>query len=279
LSKEPFHAEIHALQGSWFEYKQAITCSIRQADEKTILKIESAPTYRKRVGDVYLQEQNIKKLYGELQFRLNAAGKPKLNRIIQPGEVLVQRLYPMEYQNADFVCSITNSRALLSRNMLVFAEINPKTIREMTIGTEKNKRGFPLIFMGALFAGLFGIMALSLFFSWLFILFSIPIIIIGNILIVVGILISKDYFVLIETTGDSFKLYAKKRLLITLIQLLGDMKTGAAPTITTPPLGFASTSEEPPPPHAVFPLEKFCPFCGMKNAPESAFCKECGAAI
>ncbi len=278
-SEEPFHAEVHALQGSWFEYKQEVTCTINQEGEKTTLKIQSAPRYRKQAFDAYIHKQNIEKLYGELQFRLNTPGKPKLNRVIQSGEVLVQRLYPIEYQNVDFVCSITNSRALLSRDLLVFAEIKPKRIRKMTLGKEKNKRGHPLIYMGAIFAGLFTIMLIPFYISALSILISLPFIILSNILIVVGILISYDRFALIETTNTAFKLYAKGNILTRLIQLLGGMKTGAVPSITTPSLDFASSSEELSLPNAATPLEKFCPFCGMKNAPDSAFCEACGAAI
>ncbi len=288
LSSTPFSTEIRAIHGlKWYVNKQLIVCSIYLQEHRTILKIESAALYN-QYFDAYLHEENIRKLYGELRFRLESAEKPKIDEVLYPDEKIFHQFHPVEYQDIQFDSLITNSRLLLSRNKLVFAEINPKTIQNITLEKEWSRKSITsiqLLLVGITFITIFGIMSLIFLLTkmpavFYFLEISIPIMIfVGLIPIIVGIAIGYDSYLLIQA-DESIKLFSKKAILRTINTLLNEMASGKIRAIDSHPVTFQKEAEEPI--KSISQREKItkaCPLCGAKNPSNMDFCEKCGAAI
>jgi hypothetical protein len=288
LSSTPFSTEIRAIQGlKWYVNKQLIVCSIYLQEHRTILKIESAALYNQSF-DAYLHEENIRKLYGELRFRLESAEKPKIDEVLYPDEKIFHQFHPVEYQDIQFESFITNSRLLLSRNKLVFAEINPKRIQDITLEKEWSRKSITsiqLLLIGIIFITIFGIMSLIFLITkmpavFYFLEISIPIMIfVGLIPIIVGIAIGYDSYLLIQA-DESIKLFSKKAILRTINTILSEMATGKIRAIDAPPLILQKEEEKSLKSIDRTPeIMKTCPLCGAKNPGNIDFCEKCGAAI
>ena len=83
-SANPFTAEVKAIHGrKWYIGQEDIHCSIFIREGKTLLKITSTKRYGGRGSRVTaIHEENIKRLYGELQFKLGSVENPHLE--VQP---------------------------------------------------------------------------------------------------------------------------------------------------------------------------------------------------
>ncbi len=201
-----------------------VTCSIYQEGRKTILKIQSTSTIAPSAFDFITHEENIKKLYGELRFRLDSKGKPKLKEVLRSEETILKKLFPIEYQDVQFFGYITNSRLLISRNKLVFVEIAPLQVKNISLNKERNKKGGPYFYGGGILTTLFTILLLPfLFIPYVRVIMlgiCVPFILLGVILIIAGVKSSYDLALLIQTTTDSFKLSAQKKYLLEIENVL-----------------------------------------------------------
>lgn len=282
VSTLPFSAELEAIQVLFPAARpQFISCSISSQEGSTILKIESYAI--QQAFDAYIHEGNIKKLFGELRFRLESEGKPKLDEALHPDEMIINRFHQVEYEDVQFDSYITNSRLLLIRNNLVFLDIDTKWIHNLALQRMWNRKSIPLLMVGFIFLTIFGIMSLVLSVTGIsanFLTYSIPIIIfLGFVPIIIGSA-SSNFYLLINYKDGPIQLYSKKAILRAINTLLNKIKTGKTSAINLP-LATPQREEQKSIEYlsAIRETMKICPYCGTKNPSETDFCEKCGAAI
>jgi hypothetical protein len=107
---------------------------------------------------------------------------------------------------------------------LVFAEIAPSHVRNISLNKERNKKGGPYFYGGGILTTLFTILLLPfLFIPYVRVIvlgLSVPFILLGVILIIAGVKNSYGLALFIQTTTDSFKLSAQKKYLLEIENVL-----------------------------------------------------------
>ena len=286
ISEIPFRAEVKA-ETIWFSTTGGsyITCYVFLEGVNTMLTITSSiPGSSMR----RINARNIKRLYGELHFRLEASDKPTLDEVLKPSEEIIEKIHPIEHEGIELSSLITNSRILLCRERIIVREIIPSKINNINLERERSKLWIYLAYSGLAFAIPLSIITIMFFiinpytgpfyFPLTFLGVSLPFILIGAGLTVLGFVLSYQYYLVIQESGESFNIYAKKKILTHLEEIIHYLKrqnlhldySWDAPV---------QKDEKRPLLTQIPEKTKSCPLCGVTNQSSEAFCRECGASL
>ncbi|NVM29244.1 MAG: zinc ribbon domain-containing protein [Candidatus Helarchaeota archaeon] len=288
ISEIPFRAEIKARTTFSFSGTgmSNITCTIFSEGTKTYLTITSSMP--STLWDGRIHTRNIKRLHGELRFRLEAKDKSTVDEVLQPSEKIMENLSPIEFDGLELTSLITTSRIFLCRNKIIVREIAPFKIDNINLERERSKMWIYLAYSGSILIIPFIIMNIIFFiinpysgpyyFPLTFFRISLPFILIGINMTILGLILSYQYFLVIQERGESINIYAKKKILNQLEEIIHHLKR------QSPHLRYSLDKpvhlDEKEPLLSQSPTEtKPCPLCGAKNRFTEEFCKVCGASL
>lgn len=285
ISEIPFRAEIKA-RTTFLAGGSLINCTIFSEGTKTYLTITSS--FPSKKWDGIIHTRNIKRLYGELRFRLEAKDKSTVDEVLQPSEKIMGNLSPIEFDGLELTSLITTSRIFLCRNKIIVREIAPFKIDNINLERERSKMWIYLAYSGSILIIPFIIMNIIFFiinpysgpyyFPLTFFRISLPFILIGINMTILGLILSYQYFLVIQERGESINIYAKKKILNQLEEIIHHLKR------QSPHLRYSLDKpvhlDEKEPLLSQSPAEtKPCPLCGAKNRFTEEYCKECGASL